>query len=82
MTSTAPKNEHILKAINGFDESGKEAFLRKYGYQDSRVYQLIYKNRIYPSKAIYGVAYKFTKPEGLPKKSSELNGGKNGAIKI
>lgn len=52
--------EGILAAIAEFDELGREAFLRKYGYRPSARFVLKYRRRSYDSKAIVGVAYGYT----------------------
>lgn len=46
----------VIAAIRECDELGEAAFLANYGYQAARQWQLRYKGRSYPSKAILGVA--------------------------
>lgn len=65
--------EAVLAAIDEFDESGRDEFLRRYGYKHSRSYLLHHAGRVYDSKAIAGVAY--GKQHGTPLKSSEFSGG-------
>lgn len=48
--------EQVLAAIAEFDQIGREAFLRKYGYRPARQYVLVHNGREYDSKAIAGVA--------------------------
>ncbi len=46
----------VLEAIGECDRIGMHAFLEKHGYRPSAKYQLRYKGKSYPSKAILGVA--------------------------
>jgi hypothetical protein len=56
--------DNVLKAIAEFDRLGREEFLRRHGFGQSRSYLLRYEGRLYDSKAIVGVAHGFL-PEGI-----------------
>lgn len=58
-----------------YDEIGQEAFLDRYGYRRSRIYQLVHDGRSYDSKAIVGAAHRFISPESVVLKPSEFSGG-------
>lgn len=47
----------VLSAISEFDELGREAFLKKYGFGKSRGYFLEHNGNRYDSKAIAGAAH-------------------------
>ncbi|QLI80861.1 HNH endonuclease [Chitinibacter fontanus] len=63
----------VRAAIAECDQLGRDEFLKKYGYKNSRLYPLEYQGNIYDSKAIAGVAYGYE--HGTPLKASEFNGG-------
>jgi len=54
-TSDATR-EDVIQAIGKCDGMGVEAFLTAHGYRASLKYQLRYGGKLYPSKAILGVA--------------------------
>ena len=47
---------------------GRDAFLKKYGFRKSKQYLLLYKEKNYDSKPIYGVAHGFATDEFLTAK--------------
>lgn len=55
----------ILSAIAEFEEIGREAFLAKYGFRPSYLYQLVHNGKHYDSKAIIGAAQAIQFP-GMP----------------
>ncbi|HYD86237.1 MAG TPA: DUF3427 domain-containing protein [Vitreimonas sp.] len=67
--------ESVLQAIVEFDQLGREAFLDRYGFGQSRSYFLVHNGRYYDSKAIAGVAHGFTSPDASPLRSGEFTGG-------
>ena len=67
--------EAVLKAIALFDDLGRDAFLRKFGFGKARSYQLLHDGREYDSKAIIGVAYGFDHPDAGPLRSGDFVGG-------
>jgi hypothetical protein len=70
-----PKAEHVIKAIKECDKKGLDEFLNHYGFRREIKYTLIYHGRKYPSKAIWGVAYKYSDGQALT--SDEFHGGIN-----
>ena len=55
------KYEHVLQAIEEFDELGRDRFLEKYSFGKARTTWLIYNGQQYDSKAIVGVAHGFAR---------------------
>ena len=53
------KRGHVLKAIEEFDKIERDEFLKRYKFGKAKTCWLIYKEQIYDSKAIVGVAYGF-----------------------
>ena len=47
----------VIKAIQEFDQLGRDAFLKKYGFGKARSYELRIDGRSYNSKAIAGAAH-------------------------
>mgnify|MGYP001595533781 FL=1 len=72
--SRLTKKEFVEKAIEEYDEIGRESFLRKYGYGKAKSYYLVYRGKHYDSKAIVGAAYHYQC--GKPLASNEFTGGK------
>lgn len=68
----------VLSAISEFDRMGRVDFLREHGFGEARGYFLIHKGKPYDSKAIAGVAHRFS-PPGVLLKAEEFNGGEQGA---
>lgn len=67
--------EAVLDAIAEWDESGREAFLQKYGYGAAKSYFLIHDGKLYDSKAIAGVAVGKEFPDRGPLRNNEFSGG-------
>jgi hypothetical protein len=67
----------VLRAIDEFDRTGRNAFLRKYGFHRSRKYLIEHRGRLYDSKAIYGVAHRFEYAGAGPLSSKKFKGGKD-----
>ncbi|MEU6652737.1 HNH endonuclease [Streptomyces sp. NPDC046900] len=67
----------VLKVIAEHDETGREAFLSKYGFGEARSYVLVYEGREYDSKAVAGVAHKWDQGRALA--PNEFSGGKEHA---
>ncbi len=65
----------VLKTISEFDDIGRQAFLKKYGYGPAREYFLFHNGRFFDSKAIIGVAHKYAPPENKPLASTSFSGG-------
>lgn len=80
---TSIKNRSsILSSIKEYDKVGKDNFLNKYGYKDSRKYYLSYNGKEYDSKAIVGVAFQYEYPTEPYLQSTEFSGGKNTVVKL
>ncbi|MFD0562762.1 HNH endonuclease [Kitasatospora saccharophila] len=67
----------MLKAIEEYDELGREVFLSRYGFDRAQSYVLVHEGREYDSKAIAGVAHKWTQGRALP--AGDFSGGKDHA---
>jgi hypothetical protein len=64
----------VLKAVAEYDNIGRDAFLRKYGFGKARSYHLVVNGRHYDSKAIVGAAYGYlTRREALT--AADFTGG-------
>ncbi|MGW1837301.1 HNH endonuclease [Streptomyces sp. NPDC002067] len=71
--------QDVLKAVAEYDELGQDRFLSKYGYKPATGYLLIHEDRTYDSKAIAGVAHKFSQGRAL--RPDELSGGRSHAAR-
>lgn len=67
--------EAVLQAIAEFDELGRDAFLKKYGYGKADRYFLEHNGQRYDSKAIAGVAVGKQHPDRGPLTAAEFPGG-------
>tara|TARA_B100002052_G_scaffold244495_1_gene229939 strand:- start:328 stop:783 length:456 start_codon:yes stop_codon:yes gene_type:complete len=65
----------VLKSIEEYETIGQENFLSKYGYKKQTKYTLIYEDKHYTPKAIFGVAWSYQFPKDEPLKSSDLSSG-------
>ena len=65
----------VRKAIDEFDDLGRQAFLAKYGFGEARSYYLEDGGNLYDSKAIIGAAHGFE--HGIPLTSDEFSGGEH-----
>lgn len=74
--SRLTSREAVIKAIEEYDRSGSEEFLHRYHFGNSKSYSLFYKDKLYPSKAIAGVAYGYQYPNQGQLKSGQFEGGK------
>lgn len=63
----------VRSAIREFDDIGRSAFLKKYGYGEAKEYFLEQDGRRYDSKAIVGAAYGFQ--HGTPLTPNQFSGG-------
>ncbi|WIY04576.1 YDG/SRA domain-containing protein [Amycolatopsis mongoliensis] len=57
--------EHVLRAIDEFDDLGREGFLNKYGFAEARQYVVVHDGREYDSKALIGSAHGYATGEAL-----------------
>lgn len=65
----------VLRALAECDQLGEEAFLAEYGYGPALEYFIVHEGKQYPSKAIFGVAHKFTEPDARAMRNDEFSGG-------
>ena len=65
----------VVKAIEEFDSLGRQAFLDKYGFGESRGYFLRHEGKHYDSKAIVGAAHGFQYPDRGQLRSTDFTGG-------
>lgn len=63
----------VHKAIEEFDERGREAFLNEYGFRPARDYFVVVRGKRYDSKAIAGVAHLYERGSILT--AGEFSGG-------
>lgn len=74
--------ESVVAAVREFDDLGREAFLRKYGFAPSRRYYLEYAGRRYDAKAIIGVAHGYERPDDGPLGPAQFSGGEEAANRV
>ena len=65
----------VERAIDEYDQLGKEAFLAQFGFGEARGYFLIRGERRYDSEAIVGAAHGYDRPELGPLGSQDFSGG-------
>ena len=65
----------VKRAMQEFDDLGRDEFLARYGYGRAREYLLVVGGKRYDSKAIAGVALKYQAGAGQPLKSADFSGG-------
>ena len=69
-----PNKAAILSALAEFDERGRQAFMKKYGFADRNItYEVEHNGRSYPSKAIFGSAFGYM-PGVVARNSETCNG--------
>ena len=64
----------VVKAIQEFDQLGRDAFLKKYGFGKARSFDLRMNGRSYDSKAISGAAHGYL-PGETPLTHDKFSGG-------
>lgn len=67
----------VLKVVQECNSLGEDEFLQKYGFGKPRSYFLQFEEKLYPSKAIIGVAHKYQFPSEGPLEWSDFSGGEN-----
>jgi hypothetical protein len=72
--------DDVVRAIAEYDRLGAEQFFAEHGFAPATTYELIWKERRYPPKAILGAAYEFATGQRLA--SGDFEGGKAGAVKV
>ena len=73
--SLLTNRQAVLDAMAEYDQLGRDAFLRKYGYRPSRSYFVEHNGRRYDSKAIAGVAVGKQHPDRGPLRGADFIGG-------
>ena len=70
----------VVRAIEEYDRLGPEQFFATHGFAPTTTYDLVWKRRSYPPKAILGTAYELATGKRLA--SADFEGGKTGAVKV
>lgn len=74
--------ESVLKAIQEFDQLGRDGFLARYGFGRAKSYYIFHNGRVYDSKAIAGVASGFESATGTPLANTQFSGGEYQVAKL
>lgn len=74
------RRQHVLAAIQEYDEVGQDAFLDRYGFTLSGGYVLRYADHDYDSKAVLGAAV--GQATGTAAGPDDFASGKSGAAKV
>lgn len=72
----------VIVAIAEFDDVGRDAFLKKYGFSKARSYFIRSDGRRYDSKAIVGAARGYQHPQVGPLSAQEFSGGEAAAVRV
>jgi hypothetical protein len=70
----------VENAVREYDRLGPEQFYAKHGFAPATTYELVWKERTYPPKAILGTAYELATGERIA--PEDFEGGKAGAVKV
>jgi hypothetical protein len=71
----------VIQAIAECERLGQEQFLERYGFGAPREYFIRHHGKLYPSKAIMGVAYGKQHPSEGPLRPEDFSGGRNAAAR-
>jgi hypothetical protein len=72
--------DYVLHAIEEYDLLWPEQFFSEHGFAPTTTYELAWKGRSYPPKAVLGRAYELATGQRLG--SSDFEGGKTGAVRV
>jgi 5-methylcytosine-specific restriction protein A len=72
----------VVAAMREFDELGRDAFLKRYDFGPSRRYRIVHEGRLYDSKPILGVAYRYAFPGQDALRHTEFSGGVGETLRI
>jgi len=72
--------DDVARAVEEYDRLGAEQFFAEHGFAPTTTYELVWKKRSYPPKAILGTAYELA--TGRRVASGDFEGGKSGAVKV
>ena len=67
--------EAVLRAIEEYDQIGRDAFLAKYGFDRSRKFVVVCEGRQYDSKPLLAAAHGFQHPDQGPLRAYHFSGG-------
>lgn len=67
----------VEAALDEYDRIGKDSFLSRYGYGKAKSYFVLRGEKLYDSKAIFGVAHGFKRPDLGPLRNNEFSGGED-----
>jgi hypothetical protein len=73
-------HDHVVQALDEYDRLGEDQFFAIHGFSRTLTYDLIWKRRAYPPKAILGTAYEFATGKRLA--PGDFEGGKSGAVRV
>jgi hypothetical protein len=73
-------HDDVVRAMREYDRLGAERFFSNHGFAPTTTYELVWKERRYPPKAILGTAYEFATGHRL--NSGDFEGGKAGAVQV
>ena len=62
----------VVQALAEFDQLGRQAFLRKYGFGGAGRFRIMHHDRQYDAKAVIGAARGFQFPNRGPMKSEDF----------
>lgn len=74
------KHTDVVRAIEAYDRLGPKRFFAEHGFGPTTTYDLLWKERLYPPKAILGTAHEFATGQRL--RPGDFEGGKSGAVKV
>src|SRR6478735_6507883 len=77
---SAVTRHHVLAAIKEYDEVGEDEFLKLYGFAPSPEFVLRHADNSYDSKAILGVALRYS--TGEPATAADFTGAKDSAARV
>ncbi|MER7541550.1 HNH endonuclease [Spirillospora sp. NPDC127506] len=80
MALTEITREAVLKAVDEYRNLGRQEFLSRYGFGEARSYLLVWEDGFYDSKAIAGVAHKFS--HGAALGAGDFSGGERHAVQV
>ncbi|MFE6970187.1 hypothetical protein [Isoptericola sp. NPDC057653] len=69
-TFSSVTRQHILRAIEEYDDRGRDAFVGVYGFTPTPSHTFVHDERTYDSKAVLGVAHKYA--TGVPARAEDL----------
>ncbi len=72
--------DHVVRALQEYDQLGPEKFFVAHGFAPTTTYDLVWDERRYPPKAILGTAYELATGQRLA--SGDFEGGKSGAVRV